>query len=601
MRQARRRLALRVQRRQRLRRRPDLLRRRLRQRRKLRAVSDDASDVLIVGAGPTGLTLACELARRGVSFRIIDQLPQPNPLPRAIGLQARTLEILEDIGIAEAVVRAGLPLHGVDVYSSGRQLVKASFEELDTHYPFLLAISQPDSERILSEQLRRLGGAVERGLELVGLVQHEAGVDARLRGAGGQERSAPARWLIGADGSQSAVRQLIGLELRSSGEQERFWLADVRWDCELPGDRITTFFAEAGVLACFPLPGMRWRLIAAAPGDEPADAIEPPTVEELQALVDERGPPPRPISDPSWLARFRVHGGQVEHYRSGRVFLAGDAAQTHSPIGSQGLNSGIQDAHNLGWKLALVARGLGRPELLDSYHAERHAIGVALVRGTDFATRVASFKHPILRAVRNRVAGFLSALELVQQRITRSVTELDLSYRRSPIVDEHRSSVFRSRLGGEEHDERPTVNAWWAFDSAPSAGDRAPDGLVLRSAHGEPLRLAQAIDGRQHTLLLFDGRAATTRGYGRLTEIARAVEARYRELVDVHVIVPAADRPEELEWRGSVLLDPFGELEDRYGARAECLYLLRPDLYIGFRSQPADQDALFAYLESIFI
>jgi hypothetical protein len=195
----------------------------------------------------------------------------------------------------------------------------------------------------------------------------------------------------------------------------------------------------------------------------------------------------------------------------------------------------------------------------------------------------------------------LSALEVVQQRITRSVAELSLSYAGSPIVAEHRSSLWRSRIGEDETEERPTVNAWLAFDSAPHAGARAPDGLLQRAGSEEPVRLMRIIDCRRHTLLLFDGRAPTPEGYARLAAVARGVEQRYAGLVDVHVVIPAVDRPRDLDWGGSVLMDIYGDLEDRYGARAECAYLLRPDLYIGFRSQPADLDALLAYLSRIFL
>jgi 2-polyprenyl-6-methoxyphenol hydroxylase-like FAD-dependent oxidoreductase len=556
-------------------------------------------EVLIVGAGPTGLTLACELARRGAAFRIIDKAAEPSPFSRAIGIQARTLEIFDDMGIAERAVRAGLPLHGVAMYVGGRQLAKAAFAELDTPYPFLLSIPQSETERILTEQLQRLGGSIERGVELIDLVQHEARAELRLRASDGSEGALSARWVVGADGAHSSVRRLIGLELEGATE-EHFLLADLRVAWDMPRDRITTYFSEAGLFACFPLPGERWRLMATAPEDGPAEPAEQPTLAELQSLTDERSAIPGQLSDPSWLARFRVHRGRVKSYRVGCVFLAGDAAHVHSAAGGQGLNTGIQDAHNLGWKLALVSEGRGQPELLDSYHTERHAVGVALLRGTDFEDRAPRLEHPIVRAIRDRVSSFLSALEVVQHRITRSVAELDLSYRGSPIVGEHRSSVFRSRLGADETDERPTLNAWWAFDSAPSAGERAPDGFVVRAAREEPMRLASVIDGRRHSLLLFDGRAPTDRGYARLTEVARAVESRHPGLVDVHVVVPGADRPTELEWRGSVLIDVFGDLEDRYGSRAECLYLLRPDLYIGYRSQPADQSALLAYLSRIF-
>jgi 2-polyprenyl-6-methoxyphenol hydroxylase-like FAD-dependent oxidoreductase len=463
----------------------------------------------------------------------------------------------------------------------------------------LLSIPQSETERLLTELLAERGGTIERGLELANLAQHDDHVTATLRGVDGKSEELDARWVVGADGAHSSVRRLAGLGFEGSSYDDRFLLADVRVDWDFGRDRIITFFAESGLLACFPMPGERWRLIASTDGTE--DDLTPPTLAEFQRIVDERTQLESRLDDAAWLARFRIHCRQVKRYRAGNVFVAGDAAHIHSPVGGQGLNTGIQDAHNLGWKLELVSRGKAPPELLDSYHLERHAVGVALLRGTDFATRVATLKHPVVRAMRNSLSRFLSSLEVVQQRITRNVAELTLSYAGSPIVAEHRSSMFRSRFGEDESQERPTVSAWWAFDSAAGAGQRAPDGLILRLGTGESVRLASVIDGRRHTLLLFDGRAPTPEGYARLAGVARAVERSWADLIDVHVVVPGDERPPELEWHGSILLDIYGDLEDRYGARAECLYLVRPDLYIGFRSQPADEVALIQYLKRIFV
>jgi hypothetical protein len=258
----------------------------------------------------------------------------------------------------------------------------------------------------------------------------------------------------------------------------------------------------------------------------------------------------------------------------------------HSPVGGQGLNTGIQDALNLGWKLALVCGGWSLPSLLDSYHAERHGVGRALLQSTELATRVGTLRHPVARALRDTLARFLSSLEVVQARIVRSVAELDLAYRKSPIVGEKRTALFGARLGADDSAEEPTLAAVRSFAAAPAAGERAPD--------------VPPIDGKRHTLLLFDGRAPTDEGYRKLAGIAATVARRYGRLVAVHVVVPTAERPAALDWDGSVIFDVEGELEDRFGALAECLYLIRPDLYVGFRSQPADREALLEHLATIF-
>jgi hypothetical protein len=304
------------------------------------------------------------------------------------------------------------------------------------------------------------------------------------------------------------------------------------------------------------------------------------------------------VSAPKWLGRFRIHSRQVEHYRRGRVFLAGDAAHIHSPLGGQGMNTGMQDAHNLAWKLALVQRGRARAGLLDSYHVERHPIAQQILRGTDVATRVATLRNPVARAVRNQMARFFSSFDVFRERVGRNVAELTIDYRKSPIVDQHRDSVLFARIGDDADGESPTIAAYRAFGSAPHAGQLAPDGVVR--ADGRDLRLGEVLDTRRHTLLLFDGRATTEQGYERFRQIHARVAANHADRINVHVVVPSEQRPAGLDGI-SVLLDPEGDLELRFGAIAECLYLIRPDLYIGYRSQPADLDPLAKYLSSIFV
>lgn len=555
--------------------------------------------VLVVGAGPTGLTLAGELARRGVPFRVIDKAPEATRLSKAIGVHARTLEILSDLGIADELIGRGVKLRGTQVFADGRVLVRASFEELDSHYPFILSVPQSETEAVLTEHLRRLGGEVERLVELIGLEPDADGVTCTLKKGDGSTEELRVGYVVGSDGASSFVRKRLGLEFGGSSYAEQFLLADVRIEWELPNDRISVFFSGDGVLAAFPIPDGRVRFVGSTALSFRDETVAP-TLEQIQARYDASSHLPGKVSDPAWLATFRLHCRQVDRYQVGRVFLAGDAAHIHSPIGGQGMNTGIQDAHNLAWKLALVHHGESAPELLDSYHAERHAVAANVLRGTDVATRAATLRHPVARAVRNNVARVLASLEVVQQRIARTTAELDLGYRKSPIVSENRQSVLRARVGASDAAEEPNVLAWRNFELAPAAGDRMLDAVVTLGESKESRRLAQIVDGRLHTLLLFDGRARTQAGYARLAGIGKRVNERYAGLVHVHIVVPLNECPKELDWSGSLLLDPEGELEDRYGATAECAYLIRPDLYVGYRSQPADEASLFTHLERMF-
>jgi 2-polyprenyl-6-methoxyphenol hydroxylase-like FAD-dependent oxidoreductase len=558
-------------------------------------------DCLVVGAGPTGLTLAGELLRHGASVRIIDAAPVPSPLSRAIVIHARTLEIFTDLGIDQEIVAAGLQLSAAELRLGGAGLVRFSFEELDTRYCFALALAQQDTERILGDLVARRGGAVERGTALASFEQDHYGVACTLRGTDGSTEQVKPRWLIGCDGAHSVVRKGLGLGFEGDTMPESAWLADVQIGWDLPRDRITINFGDDGVLGCFPMPRDRWRLIATRPdfGGDPEDALSvtPPSLDELREVAEHRAGRPCPISDPVWIAAFRVNTRQVTSYRAGRVFVAGDAAHIHSPVGGQGMNTGIQDAHNLGWKLGMVCTHKARAQLLDSYHAERHHIGAALLRATELATRVAAVRNPVGRAVRDRLAKVMASLEVVQHRIARSVAELDLAYRHSPIVSDYQGSVFDARLGSAKDDESASVGTWRDFRLAPHAGERVPDGSAI--AGGATVRLSSLLGGGRHVLLLFDGRATTADGYANLVRIAREIAHRWPTQVMTHVVVGVAARPAELPADVSVLLDPEGDLEYRFGAASECLYLVRPDLYIGFRSQPAVLEPLCEHLSEL--
>jgi 2-polyprenyl-6-methoxyphenol hydroxylase-like FAD-dependent oxidoreductase len=535
-------------------------------------------DVLVIGAGPTGLTLAAELLRRGASVRIVDKLGAPSQLSKAIGVHARTLEILEPLGATAELLERGVKLGGVSVFAGDKTLVDARLDELDTRFPFLLALSQADTEAILTRRLEALGGRVDRGLDLVGLEQNDEQVTALLRSAR-RDTSVTARWIVGCDGAHSSVRRLLGIDFAGKGYDDHFLLGDVQVDGDLARDRVTTFFHAEGAAAFFPIPDDRVRVMTSNAG-EGAD----PSLADLQAAVDLRTGKKLRLHDDRWRTRFQIHCRQVPRYRDRRAFLAGDAAHIHSPVGGQGMNTGIQDAHNLAWKLALVAAGKGGPKLLDSYDVERHGVGAAVLRATDVATRFAMIRAPIARAIRDSLARFLSSLELVQQRLARNAAEIDLSYRGSPIIAESRTSLLRARLGPDTAAEEPSFGAWRAFAAAPAAGERAPD--------------RPAVDDKKHTVLLFDGRAQTPDGYTNLSRIAKDVHARFGELACVKVVVAAGVVPPGVA-DADVLHDDDGELEHRYGAHAECAYVIRPDLYIGFRCQPADDAQLIAHLQSV--
>ena len=418
------------------------------------------------------------------------------------------------------------------------------------------------------------------------LRENDDAVIARLLHADGREETVVARWLIGCDGSHSAVRHGLGLPFEGAAYEEAFVLGDFVGDWELPNDHAHTFLAPDGGVAAIPLPGpRRWRLVADA-------AIERPTPDDFADLLRARGAPTFAIRESDWIAPFRIHRRIVRRYRVGRVFLAGDAAHIHSPLGGQGMNTGIQDAFNLAWKLALVESGRGRALLLDSYEAERRPIGAATLQGTDFITRAMTLRHPAAQEIRNRLASFLGGMEVVQKRLLEQVSEISVGYRHSPIVGEWRPSVGSATVD-RRVGEGPTVSDWVSFGAGSRPEWRAPH----VAADGCPA--LSLFDRLATTLLLFDGRAPTEAGYENLALIARRARSRWGSAVKPLIIVPHAERPAELANEDGVVLDPRGALHRGYGAGSECLFVVRPDGYVGFRCMPARWEPLAAHLDTL--
>jgi 2-polyprenyl-6-methoxyphenol hydroxylase-like FAD-dependent oxidoreductase len=325
--------------------------------------------VLIMGAGPTGLVLACELLARGVRTRVIDKGDGVVLQTRALAIHARALEVFDMMGLAGRFVARGQVVRRFRMYADGKALVRLELARNGSRFGFMLDIPQDLTETILRQRVSDLGGHVEQGVELRGLSQDPGGVTATVNEPGGTVSSIRADYLVGADGAHSRVRSELGLDFQGHPYQQDWLLADVRLDWNRPGDEVHAFFRRDGrPLICMPMREHLWRVILPYAGDRGRQA---PTVEEIQRLVGERAPEPVPVSDPAWLATFRCQRRSASAYRRGRVMLAGDAVHIHSPAGGQGMNTGIMDAHNLGWKMALVASGRSPDGLLDTYGQER--------------------------------------------------------------------------------------------------------------------------------------------------------------------------------------------------------------------------------------
>ena len=332
--------------------------------------------VLVAGAGPTGLTLAAELARHDVPVRIVDRKDGPSTLSQALALMPRTVEVFDLMGIAEQAVAKGLPVDGMTMYSRGRRLGQIDISARDTRHPKILDLPQTDTEGILVDHLRDLGVEVEWGTQLVGFGQDGEGLSATLQTTGREPTTTELspEWLVGCDGSSSRVREALGIPYEGRSLAELWSLIEARIDWDHRADRMHMFLSSEGLMAFFPLPGGTWRVMVNLPNVEEAVHLDDPTPADMEQHATERGVPLERIHDPVWSGYFRIQERLAARYRDGRVLLCGDAAHVHSPAGGQGMNTCIQDAHNLAWKLALVVNGRAGEELVDSYQDERRAI-----------------------------------------------------------------------------------------------------------------------------------------------------------------------------------------------------------------------------------
>jgi 2-polyprenyl-6-methoxyphenol hydroxylase-like FAD-dependent oxidoreductase len=332
--------------------------------------------VLVVGAGPTGLVLAVELARRGVPFHLIDRRPEPLGRDRAIVVKSRSLELLAGMGLAGVFLRRGRIIRGIDLFSGGRRVAAIGLDGLDSPFPFDLCIPEEETERILAEELGRLGCRIERGVEFAGLEQGERSVTVRLRSFRDGGRALEASWVVGTDGLHSAVREAIGDEFEGHDYPTLWGVADAHlasW--HRPVDHATVQI-EPPVVIAFPLRDGRWRFTFQP--DAAADDHLGTIGAWLQAIS-----PGAALRNPDQPQLFHTHARVARRYRIGRVLLAGDAAHASTPFEGHGMNTGMQDSYNLGWKLALVATGAAPETLLDSLRGRTpaHRAGDCRVRG----------------------------------------------------------------------------------------------------------------------------------------------------------------------------------------------------------------------------
>ena len=485
------------------------------------------SDVLVVGAGPTGLMLANQLARRGVRALIVDRHAGPSVQTRALGVQARTLEIYSHLGMVKRALELGKRATGANIWALGRRAARIPLGAIGldiSPYPFLLILGQDDNERLLGEVLRDQGMTVNWNTELVGLAQETDRVRATLRQPDGATREITAAWVAGCDGAHSAVRDLNNIAFQGAPYEHAFFVADTQAAGTMVPDELNVYLWREGFHLFFPMRGMdHWRVVGIVPPE--LRGKKDLTFEDVIPSVREEAGSGLSFQKCSWFSTYRIHHRRAGRFRDRRCFLLGDAAHIHSPVGAQGMNTGLQDAYNLAWKLALVVSGRAGVALLDSYENERIPVARRLLSTTDRAFSLIVSDNWLAGLFRTRVLvkvmAFAMGFDRVRKLAFRTISQTGIHYRES--------SLSESPAGWPE--------------AAPRAGDRFPWLSFKFLPEGPAEDLFGKLDDTRFNLIVI-GQPAPPNGVPGLGDLLRihtvpGDPANDRELARAHIPRPS--------------------------------------------------------------
>ena len=520
-------------------------------------MTDESSQLLIAGAGPAGLSLAITCGRFGLPVRIIDKAPESSRFSKALAIWSGTLEAFSAMGVVDSFVAEGRRLQSVKLGDGRRELGSIPVGEgIDSPYPFPILIPQSRTELLLAERLDSLGTKVERGVELIGIAQDDESAIATMRHRDGREENARFRYVVGCDGARSIVRESLGIEFEGATEEQTFLLCDARIEGPLDSASIYIWWHNGGSVALFPIHDDVWRVFAIRVGSK---SDEPPAIDEMQRALDLHGPGNLTLRDSGWLSAFRINERLAGRFRAGRFFLAGDAAHIHSPAGGQGMNTGIQDGVNLGWKLAYALAGVADPELLlESYEAERRPVASDVIKGATQALHFGFGDSVFVRAARDIAVPILSRIPAVRRMLQTQLSETAIVYDDGPLV----------RLGASENPRRQA-----------GVGRRARDVSLQDPTGGANWSLWPLLCGPCHTLILFEGFIADT---------------RRRDLIDA-----ARDRIRIVPIDASS--DPDGEFRSRYEIDEPGWILIRPDQVIAARGLADDTSVFERYIRRVIV
>ena len=526
---------------------------------------DKNIDVLIVGAGPSGLMMACQLALRNISFRIIDKKDHPTDYSGALIVQARSLEIFQQMGIAQTAIQSGEIANEIKLVFNGKKTFTIPVRDIGqglTQFPYLLLLEQSQTEKLLTNFINNFGFSIDRETELVQFTQDDQGVNSVLKHPDGQEEIIKTKYLIAADGARSMVRKQLLIPFIGKTFSTALYVSDCKAEGDLSPDQLCFLFSDQATAGIFPLPGGRWRIDGAISMDK--ESIDPLTFDDIRNRFADKTRMKVEISQPEWFSVFHVNERYASTFQQKRCFLVGDAAHIHSPVGAQGMNTGLQDSYNLAWKLAMVIQGKSKASLLDTYSSERVVVAKNVVRGTDHAFTFVTSRSFFAKLFRVHVLPFFLQLMLqipvkqqyIRHFFFRRISEIGIQYRKSSL---------------SQHSSMGNFQAY-----APKPGERLP--YINYQEDGKMINIQDIVKSNDFHLFIFSRHSSINA----ISQIAE--KYAYQLSFEIIQFTSGTD-----------------DLFKRFGIVDSGCYLVRPDLYIAYRSAKPDADHFEAFLQQYFI
>ncbi len=529
------------------------------------------SEVLIVGAGPTGLTLAIECCRHGVPVRIVDHNAAHSTQSKALAIWSGTLECFGAMGVVDEFQKIALPVRHLIFADHGKVLNKIpSNRGVDSIYPSPIILPQSQTEEILERRLASLGVKVERQVSLKSFSQDDESVTVELQHADGTCETTTASYLAGCDGARSSVRHGLGLEFLGETEKLNFVLIDAKVEGALPEDAVFINWDEDYTIAFFPIKAGVFRMFTQRKN---LDDESVPTLEEMQSYLEKTGIGHLRLYNPEWLSHFNINERVASRNYVGRIFLVGDACHIHSPAGGQGMNTGIQDAFNLGWKLKWMIQGNSDPKMIaETYFQERYPVAEALVEETTKLLHLGVTGKKLARLAKDLIIGVFLHAPPLQEILAEKFSEMNIHYPNSALIEHDPLSV----------DKRKYQAGWRAYNSP-----------VIKEATGEEVSLWKEFLGTEHTLLLFSGQHLSDERRAFLEELLtheEVLKLAPEPLAVWHGLIPVSPL------QASHFLDPEGKAHQHFGVTSASWILIRPDLYVAARGFIDEQDRLWDYI-----